>query len=215
MDLVLDYLVNANVYVADLVETLGPWAYVVIFMTIFAEIGLVVLTILPGESLLLATGTLAGLGILNIGVLAPLLFVAAFAGILSNFFIGRFAGRWFVSRPRRLLDPENIARVRRFYERYGSLTIAVSRFLPVLRTLAPFVAGLVRMEVHRVAPFAAIAAGAWIGVFLGSGYGLGTADWVRRYLIVVLVGIVIVSGIPGIGGYVVERRRRKGGRGGS
>jgi membrane-associated protein len=212
MDNVLDYIVNVDVYLGDLVEVLGLWVYAVIFVVIFAEIGLVVLTILPGESLLLASGTLASLEILHIAVLAPLLFVAAFAGILSNFLIGRFAGRWLLSKPWRFLDPANVTRVRQFYDRHGALTIAVSRFLPVLRTLAPFMAGVARMEVRRLALFAAIAAVAWVGIFLGSGYGLGTADWVRRYLAVVLVGIVIVPGLPSTGVYLVQRWRRRDAR---
>lgn len=208
MDLVLDYVVHVDAYLGDLVEVLGPWVYAVVFAVVFAEIGLVVLTILPGESLLLASGTLASLGILNIGALAPLLLVAAFAGIVSNFLIGRFAGRWLLSKPRRFLQPTKVDQVRLFYERHGALTIAVSRFLPVLRTLAPFVAGVARMDVRRLALFAAVAAVAWVGIFLGSGYGLGTADWVRRYLAFVLVGIVIVPGIPSTGVYLVRRWRR-------
>jgi len=217
MDSLLDYLLNVDFYLGELVDQLGPWVYAVIFASIFAEIGLVVLPFLPGESLLLASGTLASLEILDIAALAPLLFLAAFIGMICNFLIGRIAGRRLLSRPRRWLDPARVQQVHDFYERHGALAIAVSRFLPVVRTLAPFMAGVARMETRRLVLLAVVATVAWVGIFLGSGYGLGSADWVRRYLALVLVGIVIVPGIPNAVAYLVRRRRsrnRKGARSG-
>ena len=137
-------------YLAELVAQLGAWVYIALFATIFAETGLVVTPFLPGESLLLTSGTLAGGGLLTIGVLAPLLFLAAFLGDVCNYLIGRFLGRHLLSKPRRYLKPKHVAAAQRFYERHGGLAIVLARFLPVVRTLAPFVAGAAGMPLRRL-----------------------------------------------------------------
>ena len=213
MATILDYLLHVDVYLIQLLDVLGVWTYAVIFVTVFAEVGLVVFAFLPGESLLLGTGTLASLGMLNMAALAPMLLVAAFAGFVSNFLIGRVAGRRLLSRPRRYLDPVRVGEVHRFYERYGALTIVVSRFLPFIRVLAPFVAGVARMGARRLVFFAAVASVLWVGIFLGSGYWLGTADWARKYLALVFVAIFMVTALPGlgasVGGWMRHRRMNR------
>ena len=153
----MQYVLHLDVYLTQLVEQLGAWAYAAIFATIFAETGLVVAPFLPGESLLLTSGTLAGAGILEIAVLAPLLFAAAFLGDVCNYLIGRFVGRHLLNKPRKHLRPEHVERAHAFYERHGGMAIVLARFLPIVRTLAPFVAGVARMEIHRLLLFAAIA----------------------------------------------------------
>ena len=189
---------------------LGLWAYAAIFATIFAETGLVVAPFLPGESLLLTSGTLAGAEILDIAVLAPLLFAAAFLGDLCNYLIGRFVGRHWLSKPRRYPRPEHVERAHEFYERHGGMAIVLARFLPVVRTLAPFVAGAARMEIHRFVFFAALASALWVSIFLGAGYWFGTAQWVQDYLALALVVIVVASLLPGLVIWAVHRLRRRG-----
>ena len=207
IDRFVDYVLNMDVYLAELVEELGAWVYAAIVAVIFAETGLVVTPWLPGESLLLTSGTLAGTEILNIVVLAPLLFGAAFLGDVCNYLIGRFVGRHLLSKPRRYLKPEHVAQAHEFYERHGGLAIVLARFLPVVRTLAPFTAGVAGMGIRRLMAFAAIASALWVTIFLGAGYWFGSYDWVNDYLALALAVIVAASAIPGFIVYVVHRVR--------
>lgn len=209
MDRLVDYVVNMDAYVAELVDKLGPWAYGAIAGVIFAETGLVVTPWLPGESLLLTSGTLAGGEILNVLILAPLLVAASFLGDVCNYLIGRFVGRHLLSRPRRYLRPDHVAQAQEFYERHGGMAIVAARFLPVVRTLAPFVAGVARMEIHRLMFFAAIGSLLWVTIFLGAGYWFGSYQWVQDYLAAGLAVVVAASATPGFVIYVVHRVRRR------
>jgi membrane-associated protein len=207
LDHLLQYALHLDVYLAELVEQLGAWVYIALFATIFAETGLVVTPFLPGESLLLTSGTLAGGGLLEIGVLAPLLFVAAFLGDVCNYLIGRFLGRHLLSKPRRYLKPKHVAAAQRFYERHGGMAIVLSRFLPVVRTLAPFAAGAAGMPLRRLLFFAAVASALWVALFLGAGYSFGTVPWVQDRLALVLGGLAIASMVPGVVAFLVRRLR--------
>ena len=204
----MQYVLHLDVSLTQAVEQLGAWAYAAIFATIFAETGLVVVPFLPGESLLLTSGTLAGAEILEIAVLAPLLFAAALLGDVCNYLIGRFVGRHLLSKPRRYLRPEHVERAHEFYERHGGMAIVLARFLPIVRTLAPFVAGVARMEIHRLMFYAAIAAALWVTIFLGAGYWFGSAKWVQDYLAVALAVVVAASALPGLVVWAVHRLRR-------
>jgi len=204
----MQYVLHLDVYLTQLVEQLGPWAYAAIFATIFAETGLVVAPFLPGESLLLTSGTLAGAGILEIAVLAPLLFAAAFLGDACNYLIGRFVGRRLLSKPRKHLRPEHVERAHELYERHGGMAIVLARFLPIVRTLAPFVAGVAGMEMHRLLFFAAIASALWVTIFVGAGYWFGAAEWVQDYLALALAIAAAASALPGVVIWVVHRLRR-------
>ncbi len=204
----IEYVLHLDVHLAELAVQLGPWAYAAVFATIFAETGLVVAPFLPGESLLLTSGTLAGADILQIAVLAPVLFAAAFLGDVCNYLIGRLVGRRILSKPRKHIRPEHVAKAHEFYERHGGMAIVLARFLPIVRTLAPFVAGVARMEFHRLLFFAALAAALWVTIFLGAGYWFGTAQWVQDYLAVALAVIVIVSALPGLIVWALHRLRR-------
>jgi membrane-associated protein len=209
LDPLLRYVLHLDVYLAHLVDMWGAWVYAAIFATIFCETGLVVAPFLPGESLLLASGTLAGAGILEILVLAPLLFLAAFLGDVCNYLIGRFVGRRLLSKPRKYLRPEHVQQAHEFYERHGGMAIVLARFLPIVRTLAPFVAGVTEMEFHRLLFFAAVASGLWVTVFVGAGYWFGTSAWVQDYLAFALAAILAASALPGLIIYVVHRLRQR------
>ena len=162
MDQLLHYIVHLDEYLTQAVQALGPWAYGAIFLTIFCETGLVVMPFLPGESLLLTSGTLAGAGVLHIAVLWPLLVGAAFLGDVVNYLIGRWLGGHLLSKPRKYLKPEHVQEAHEFYEEHGGLAIVACRFLPIVRTLVPFVAGVTKMEFHRYLFFAALAAVLWV-----------------------------------------------------
>jgi membrane-associated protein len=213
IDQVVHYVLSMDVYLAELIGLLGPWAYGAIFATIFAETGLIVTPFLPGESLLLASGTLAGAGLLHIAVLAPLLFAAAFLGDECNFLIGRFVGRHLLNKPRRHLRPEHVQRAHELFEHHVCMAIVLARYLPIVRTLAPFVAGVARMEFHRFLFFAAVAAATWVTIFVGAGYWFGTVPWVKDYLALALAVAMAASAIPAAIIYLVRRvRLRQAGR---
>jgi len=205
LDTLIRYVLHLDTYLAQLVAEWGAWVYAAVFATIFAETGLVITPFLPGESLLVTSGTLAGAGILEILVLAPLLFLAAFLGDVCNYLIGRFVGRHLLSKPRRYLKPEHVELAREFYERHGGMAIVFARFLPVVRTLAPFVAGMTRMEIRRFAAFAALASVIWVTIFAGAGYWFGTVPWVKDYLAVALGIAMAASAIPAFIIYLVHR----------
>lgn len=196
VDHLLQYILEFDQYLAQLIGVLGPWSYVSIATVIFCETGLVVAPFLPGESLLLASGTLAGAGVLNVAVLAPLLFAAAFLGDVVNYLIGRWIGARILSKPRKHLKPEHIAQAHEFYERHGGLAIVLARYLPIVRTLAPFVAGVAGLEVHKMLVFSAVAAASWVAVFFGAGVLFGNVPWVQDYLAVALAVAVCLSAAP-------------------
>jgi membrane-associated protein len=207
-DRFLEYVLQMDVYLARLVEQLGPWAYAAIAAVIFAETGLVVAPFLPGESLLLASGTLAGAGVLHIAVLWPLLVGAAFLGDVVNYLIGRWLGEHLLRKPRKYLKPEHVQEAHAFYEEHGGLAIVACRFLPIVRTLVPFVAGVAKMEFHRYLAFAALAAALWVTIFLGAGYLFGNIRWVQDYLAIALAIAVAASAIPGFIIWAVHYVRR-------
>ncbi len=206
---VWEYVVHMDVYLAQLVESLGAWVYVLVFLVIFLETGVVIAPWLPGESLLIASGSLAGSGYLNILILGPLLFVAAFLGDLSNYLIGRFVGRRVMAKPRRYLRADHVAQAHEFYEKYGGRAIVFARFMPVVRTLAPFVAGAARMDLHRFLLFDGIASLTWVTIFVGAGYWFGSIPWVRDNLALMLLGVVLLSITPSLIGLAVKRVRMR------
>lgn len=209
MDQLLHYIVELDQYLAQAVEALGPWAYGAIFVTIFAETGLVVTPFLPGESLLLTSGTLAGAGVLHVAVLWPLLVGAAFLGDVVNYSIGRWLGKHLLSKPRKYLKPEHVWEAQAFYEQHGGLAIVACRYLPIVRTLVPFVAGVTKMEFHRYLLFAFVAAATWVTIFLGAGYLFGNVPWVQDYLAIALMIAVAASAVPGFIIWAVHYVRRR------
>ena len=210
MDDLLRYILDFDLYLAQLITVLGPWSYVAVAGVIFCETGLVVAPFLPGESLLLASGTLAGAGVLDAAVLGPVLFAAAFLGDIVNYLLGRWIGRRILSRPRKHLRPEHIALAHEFYERHGGMAIVFARYLPIVRTLAPFVAGVARLEFHKMVLYAAVAAASWVAVFFGAGYLFGNVPWVQDYLAVALAVAVCLSAAPAtiVAGVRYLRRRQ-------
>jgi len=213
VDQLFDYILHVDTHLTQAVEALGPWAYAVVFATVFAETGLVVLPFLPGESLLLTSGTLAGAGVLHVAVLWPLFVAASFLGDVTNYLIGRWLGRHLLSKPRRFLKPQHVEEAQAFYKRHGGIAVVTCRFLPIVRTLVPFLAGVTRMDFHRYLAFAAVGAVLWVTLFLGAGYLFGNVPWVQDYLAVGLAIAVAASVIPGFIVWAVHYVRRRGAAG--
>ena len=188
--------------------------FAALFIVIFAETGLVVLPLLPGDSLLFVAGTVAAASGVNVHLLALTLLVAAILGDSVNYAIGNFLGPRVLSHPResklgRWLKPEYMDRTRRFYERYGGFTIIIGRFVPVVRTFAPFLAGVGQMRYRKFLSYNVIGGAAWVGLLTYAGYLFGNIPWVKDNLAWIVVGIVVVSLMPIAIQWLREKRARK------
>jgi membrane-associated protein len=191
---------------------LGPWLYVVLFLIIFAETGLVITPFLPGDSLLFAVGAVAAHpeSPIRLGLIAFLLVTAAIVGDAVNYYIGyRLGPRVFTRDDSWLLNKKHLLRAHTFYEEYGGITIILARFIPIVRTFAPFVAGIGKMSYRRFAVFNVMGGAAWILVFLLLGWWFGGREMVQQNFKLVIVAIIVISVLPGVYEYIRERRRRK------
>ncbi len=194
----VDLVLRLDVHLAELIRQYGLWVYGLLFAIIFAETGLVVTPILPGDSLLFVAGALAAAGSgLDVHLLALLLFVAAVLGNTTNYAIGRWLGqRFFKERGSRWLNPEYLERTHAFYERHGGMAVVISRFIPIIRTYVPFVAGLGAMTYGKFTAYNVGGAFLWIGSLIYAGYFFGNIPWVKANLTLIIVGIIVVSVIP-------------------
>jgi membrane-associated protein len=197
-------------YLGQLLTFFGSWTYVVMFAIIFAETGLVILPFLPGDSLLFALGALAAIhpDQLDIKWLLLLLSVAAIVGDTVNYWIGVKVGPLlFRGETSRFLNKKHLDRTHEFFERYGGKTIILARFIPIVRTFAPFVAGMGKMTYRRFMAYNVIGGLVWIFLFLLAGYWLGGLEQVKKNFTWVILGIIVVSIIPAIVEFILERRR--------
>lgn len=188
---------------------LGPWTYAALFAVIFAETGLVVLPLLPGDSLLFATGALAGMGHLDPWLAAGTIFGAAMLGDNVNYRIGRAIGPRAFSGRYRWLKKEHLAKTHAFFEKHGARAIILARFAPIVRTFAPFVAGVGAMPYLRFLASSVIGALAWVGAFVGAGYFFGNLPFVERHFTKIVLAIVVVSLLPAVYGWFEARRELK------
>jgi membrane-associated protein len=188
--------------------------FAALFLVIFAETGLVVVPLLPGDSLLFVAGTVAAASGIDVHLLALTLLLAAVLGDSVNYAVGYFIGPKILSHPResrlgRWLKPEYMGRTHRFYEKYGGFTIIIGRFVPIVRTFAPFLAGVGQMRYRKFLSYNVIGGAAWIGLLTYSGYLFGNIPWVKDNLAWIVVGIVVVSLIPIAFQWLREKRVRK------
>ena len=205
----IDIFLHLDTHLNDLAGALGGWLYGVLFLIIFCETGLVVTPFLPGDSLLFAIGALAAIegSPLQIPLILVLLSLAAVGGDAVNYAIGyRVGPRVFTSETSRLLNKRHLARTQAFYEKYGGKTIILARFMPVVRTFAPFVAGIGKMRYARFALFNVIGGVAWVVAFTLAGYLFGNVPVVKRNFHFVIVAIIILSVLPPIIEYLRTRR---------
>ena len=211
VDLV-DLLLHADAYLLDLVTAYGVWIYAILFAIVFAETGLVVTPLLPGDSLLFATGAIAATGALDIRIALVLLLAAAITGDAVNYAIGRAVGTRVIEKskvdPRwaRWINPGHIARAHEFFERHGGKAIVLGRFVPIVRTFVPFVAGAAEMTYPSFAFFNVMGGAVWVGLCLGAGYIFGNVPVVKENFSLVALGIVAVSLLPLVLEYVKHRR---------
>lgn len=205
----IDIVLHLDVYLASLVQQYGPWIYAILFAIIFCETGLVVTPFLPGDSLLFVAGALAVVGGMDIGVLIAVLSFAAVLGNTTNYAIGRTLGPKVFQWPdSRFFNRRALQKTHEFYERHGGKTIVLSRFLPLFRTFAPFVAGIGGMNTARFTMFNILGGIGWVGALSLAGYWFGNVPFIKSNLTAVIVGIVVVSLLPALVGWWRHRREQ-------
>jgi len=195
---------------AALAGQYGPWLYAILFVVIFAETGLVVFPFLPGDSLLFISGTVVAAASLNVHVLVVVLSIAAILGDSVNYAIGRYIGPKAFSRPdSRWFRQDHLRRTQAFYDKYGGVTIIIGRFVPIIRTFAPFLAGVAQMSYPRFLAYNIVGGILWIASLVYAGYLFGNIPWVKDNLSFIVVGIVVVSLIPIATTFLKERRAQR------
>ena len=206
---ILDIILHLNKHLDVLVGDYGGWVYAILFLIVFCETGLVVTPFLPGDSLLFAAGAIAAGGRLNLFLLMLLLFVAAILGDTVNYWIGDKAGQKLVLRFPKLIKQQYLDKTHEFYERYGGKTIIIARFVPIVRTFAPFVAGVGEMSYSRFMSFNVIGAFLWVVLLVPAGYFFANVPFVKENFSLVILAIIFVSILPGVFEFWRERRRNR------
>lgn len=194
----IDLLLHLDIHLAEFASQYGSWIYALLFAIIFSETGFVVTPFLPGDSLLFAAGALAALGEMDVHTLFVLLTLAAVLGNTVNYTVGHFIGEKVFSENARILKKQYLDRTHRFFEKHGGKTIILTRFVPILRTFAPFVAGAGTMSFSRFQIYNLIGGVAWTASFLYGGYFFGNLPFVKQNFTLVILAIIIASIMPGI-----------------
>jgi membrane-associated protein len=194
-----DIFMHLDRHLGSVIQDYGVWTYLILFLIIFCETGLVVTPVLPGDSLLFAAGAFAAIGALDVLWLFGLLTVAAVAGDTLNYWIGHYLGpKVFHKKDVRFLNREYLDRTHRFYEKHGGKTIIIARFMPIIRTFAPFVAGIGKMTYIRFIGYNVSGGILWIASFVFGGYYFGNIPMVKRNFTLVIVAIIVLSVMPGV-----------------
>jgi membrane-associated protein len=202
-----DIVLHLDRHLVAMVQEYGVWIYAILFAIIFAETGFVVTPFLPGDSLLFVAGAVAASGGMNVHLLVFLLVVAAVTGNMVNYAIGRWLGkRFFIDRGSRWLNPKHLETAHAFYGKHGGKAVVISRFLPVVRTYIPFVAGLGAMEPARFTMFNVVGAVLWVASLCYAGFFFGNIPWIKGNLTLIIVGIIVVSLLPLAWAWIKSRR---------
>jgi membrane-associated protein len=206
----INFVLHIDQHLPPLIAAYGPWIYLILFAIIFSETGLVVAPFLPGDSLLFVAGTLAATGRMSVLELISILMLAAILGNMVNYLIGRFFGLRLFSNPNsKIFRRAYLDRTHGFYEKHGGKTLILARFMPIVRTFAPFVAGIGNMSLLRFTVFNVIGSALWVILFCGAGYLFGNIPVIRHNLELLIIGIIILSFLPGI---IAWWRHRTGSR---
>jgi len=210
---ILDLFLHLDTHLSEIIHDYGTWTYLILYGIVFCETGLVVTPFLPGDSLLFAAGTLAAVqgSTLNVSVVCAVLILAAFCGDNVNYWVGKFLGpRVFRGDQTRFLKREHLDRTHAFFEKYGGKTIILARFVPIVRTFTPFVAGLGAMTYPRFLLYSIFAACLWVGVCVMAGYFFGRIPVVQEHFSLAILAIILISIAPALVEYVRHRRRTTG-----
>ncbi|MBI5774668.1 MAG: DedA family protein [Verrucomicrobia bacterium] len=211
----LDLVLHLNVHLDALVADYGPWVYALLFLIVFCETGLVVTPFLPGDSLLFAVGAIAAGGKLDVFLVSFLIIAAAILGDTVNYWVGRRAGKKLAEKYPRLIKPEHLRRTHEFFERYGGKTIVIARFVPIVRTFAPFVAGIGSMTYGRFMSYNVSGALLWVVLLVPAGYFFANVPFVQKNFSIVILAIIFLSILPAVFELFREWKRLRQERGGS
>ena len=196
---IIDFILHIDQHLTELAAQYGVWIYGILFLIIFCETGLVVMPLLPGDSLLFAAGSIAAIGKMNIHLMVVLLIIAAILGDAVNFVIGKYFGEKLFSNPNsKIFKQSHLQKTQQFYAKHGGKTIILARFIPIVRTFAPFVAGMGHMSYHHFLAYNVIGGVLWVTIFSYLGYFFGNLPIVKDNLSLVLVAIIVLSILPGI-----------------
>jgi membrane-associated protein len=203
----LDIVLHLDAHLLALTQQYGVWIYALLFLIIFSETGIVIFPFLPGDSLLFVAGALCGIGALDIYLLVPLLVIAAFTGDNTNYWTGRLIGKRLVKFGNsRFLKHEHLDKTHVFYKKHGGKMIVFARFLPIVRTFAPFVAGIARMNYQLFMFFSALGGLVWVFFFVIGGYFLGNIPFIKNNLTVMILAIVFISFVPALWEFISHQR---------
>lgn len=207
----IDFILHIDKHLFEIVSNYQNWTYLILFLIIFCETGLVVTPFLPGDSLLFAAGTICAMdgNPLNIAVLIPLLLAAAFIGDNTNYFIGNFLGHKIYEKNYRLIRRKYIDKTHAFYEKHGGKTLVIARFMPIIRTFAPFVAGIGEMKYLRFVSFSALGNIFWVVSFSIAGFIVGNNPIVKKNFTLVILSIILISVLPPIIGVLKHKFAKK------
>lgn len=203
---IIDVFLHLDQYLGAFVHDHGSWIYLLLFLIVFAETGLVIMPLLPGDSLLFVTGTLAAAGGMDIAWVSLVLITAAICGDNTNYWIGHHLGPRVFRRDGRFLNRQHLEKAQEFYARHGGKAVMIGRFLPIIRTFVPFVAGIGRMPYLRFVSFSVLGTLLWVLSFVLAGYFFGNIPVVKRNLTFVIFGIILISLLPGMIHYWRTRR---------
>jgi membrane-associated protein len=206
----IDFVLHFDKHLLEFVAQYGAWVYAILFTIVFAETGFVVTPFLPGDSLLFATGALCATGVLSAPAMLGLLVFAAFAGNTVNYAVGRFIGPRVFTGTFRLLNKEYLDRAHAFFEQYGGKAVILGRFVPIVRTFVPFVAGAAQMTTASFVLYNIVGAAAWVSLCLGAGLLFGNVPVIKNNFSLVTIGIVFVSVLPMIFELISHKRRPNG-----
>ena len=196
---IIDFILHIDQHLTELAAQYGVWIYGILFLIIFCETGLVVMPLLPGDSLLFAAGSIAAIGKMNIHLMVVLLIIAAILGDAVNFMIGKYFGEKLFANPNsKIFKQSHLQKTQQFYAKHGGKTIIMARFIPIVRTFAPFVAGMGHMTYHHFLAYNVIGGVLWVTLFSYLGYFFGNMDIVKDNLSLVLVAIIVLSVLPAI-----------------
>ena len=209
---VISFVLHLDTHLSALIQQYGLWTYVILFVVIFCETGLVVTPFLPGDSLIFAAGTFAARGDLNVVVLFLVLAAAAVLGDTANYWIGKIIGpKVFQKENSRIFKKAYLERTHGFYEKYGAETIIIARFVPIVRTFAPFVAGIGRMSYGKFLSYNVVGGVGWVALFTFGGYFFGNIPFVRKNFSLVIIAIILISLVPAALEIMKHRREKKKG----
>ena len=204
----IDFIIHLDKNLALIIQGFGIWTYLLLFLAVFAETGLVVAPFLPGDSLLFAAGTFAAVGSFNVMLLFAILCCASIAGDNLNYFVGRFAGKKIAKSKNKFVKKEYIDKTHKFYAKYGAKTVVIARFMPIVRTFSPFVAGIGKMKYIKFLAYSIIGALLWVGLFVFGGYFFGNIPVIRNNFSITIMIIIILSITPAVIGYWRHKQQK-------